>query len=282
MPDFFRSTNWLVTLALCVTWTAHAEPKAGPTSTYQAFGDSIAFGLDPTEVPPYARLNLHRFKGYPEFVAGSLDLKLANASRVAETTKSFLTGLESDRLPYPLWNPSYPNFVEYSPNQNSQADYALDALLTGQTKLVTLSIGANDLGVLFMGCGGVPECIIGGLPGTLGLVAQNLSAILERIRVDAGYTGPIVVVNYYAFNYDNPQEVLVFSALNNVIAEVTGLYQGKVADGFSAFQKASAREGGNACAARLLVPLGNGTCDTHPSIHGQKLLANAVLAALAN
>ena len=280
MPSFFRTSTRLLILALGVSFAGRAQYTAVDTPTYQAFGDSIAFGLDPTKLPPYARLDLNNFKGYPVFVSESLKLKLANASRVAETTTSFLTGLESDRLFYPLWNPSYPNFVEYDPNQNSQAEYAVDALRRGHNKLVTLNIGGNDLGVLQLECAGDPLCITLGLPRTLLRVQRNLTTILKRIRIEAGYDGPLVVVTYYAFNYADPLQVGVFSALNGTIASVTALFRGRVADGFGAFLKASASYGGNACAAGLLVPLSDGTCDTHPSLHGQKVLAKTVLATL--
>jgi hypothetical protein len=44
---------------------------------------------------------------------------------------------------------------------------------------------------------------------------------------------------------------------------------------------ASAPFGGDSCAAGLLVKLPDGTCDTHPSLAGQELLASTVLQVAA-
>jgi hypothetical protein len=61
---------------------------------------------------------------------------------------------------------------------------------------------------------------------------------------------------------------------------VTALFGFTLADGFGAFQRASASAGGDTCAAGLLIPLGNGTCDVHPTKRGRDLLSQAVLEAL--
>ena len=68
--------------------------------------------------------------------------------------------------------------------------------------------------------------------------------------------------------------------LNQVVTEVTLAYGGTVADGFGAFAAASAAAGGNACAAGLLIPLPGGGCDIHPSLEGQRVLAEAIALAL--
>ena len=71
-----------------------------------------------------------------------------------------------------------------------------------------------------------------------------------------------------------------FVALNGVASGVASAFGAKIADGFGAFLVASLLNGGDACAAGLLVQLPDGTCDVHPSIAGQRVLADAVLTAI--
>jgi lysophospholipase L1-like esterase len=260
-------------LIATISWGPAAFAQTG----YLALGDSIPFGLNPLLLPPLAPFSLDNFKGYPTSVASSLGLPLVNASRVAETSVSLISGLQSDRLPYPPWSPSYPVFVPY---RGSQAVFAVNYLRANpNTRLVTISIGGNDLGVLQLKCGSNTLCILTNMGATLSLVAENLANLLRRIRQASDYDGPIVTLTYYAFNYQDAQTVLAFAALNSVLASVTLAHGGQVADGFGAFLAASAGHRGDACAAGLLVKLPNGTCDTHPSPEGHRVLAQAVLNA---
>jgi lysophospholipase L1-like esterase len=245
-------------------------------SAYLALGDSIPFGLNPLLLPPTVpSFSLDNFKGYPVAVAAHLRVPLVNASRVAETSVSLISGLQTDRFPYPLWLPSYPVFVPYP---NPQAVFAVNYLRANpRTRLVTISVGGNDLGVLQLKCAGNPVCILTNMGATLALVAENLANLLRRIRQSADYDGPIVTLTYYAFDYRDVQTTLALGALNSVLASVTLAHGGQVADGFGAFMVAS--NGGDACAAGLLVKLPDGKCDTHPSPEGHRLLAQAVLNA---
>ena len=118
-----------------------------------------------------------------------------------------------------------------------------------------------------------------GLPGTLAAYAQNLTVIFGGIRA-AGYTGPIVAVTPYAVNYNDPVEVSGLIALDGVLAEVASAFDVQVADAFSAFLAADVPAGGDSCAAGLLIKLPNGTCDIHPSLAGQTLIAQTVVSLL--
>jgi len=120
-------------------------------------------------------------------------------------------------------------------------------------------------------------CEFNALPGVLGAYGQNVLKIFTRLRVEAGYSGPIVLLTYYVFNYNDPVQVGAFTELNGIAAGIATSFGAKIADGFAAFQAAAAPFGGDSCAAGLLVKLSNGTCDTHASLAGQQLLANTVL-----
>jgi lysophospholipase L1-like esterase len=159
--------------------------------------------------------------------------------------------------------------------------YALDYLRANlkKTDLITIDIGVNDLGVLLASCNFNLTCASNGLPATLAAYAQNLTAIFSGIRA-AGYTGPIVAVTPYAVNYNDPVEVDGLLALDGVLAEVASAFDVQVADAFDAFLAADIPAGGDSCAAGLLIKLPNGTCDIHPSLAGQTLIAQTVVSLL--
>jgi hypothetical protein len=144
---------------------------------------------------------------------------------------------------------------------------------------VTLSIGGNDLLLLQQKCAtDLPDfaaCVTKNLPTTLATYGSHLADILTTIR--AAYHGPLIIMKSYAPNAD-PLFVSVIVALNQVMVAVGTPFGAKFADGFTAFELASWWTRGDPCKAGLLIPLGNGVCDVHPSPAGRFVLALAVLA----
>ncbi len=268
--------RFILSSALVLSCTICAQ------NPYLALGDSLAFGYNPLVQPP----DLSKFMGYPEFVANDLHLSLSNASCIGETSTSIITGLAKDDLG--VYIPSegcenyralYPLFVNYT---GPQLNFAISDLQAHpNTSLVTINIGGNDLAVLEFMCNLDTECELAGLPGVLVTYAGNLTEIFSRIRGEAGYRGPITLLTYYSFNYGvaGLTETAAIGLLNATAATVGAFYDVKIADGFGAFLKASLPFGGDVCKAGLLIVLPDGTCDTHPSPAGQKLLANAVVQA---
>ncbi len=164
-------------------------------------------------------------------------------------------------------------FVKYG-KATSQLDYAVKWLSANPSaRLVTLDIGGNDLAL----CAADVTCATG-FPATFQTFGGNLASILAQLR-GTGYSGPLILLNYFAFNYADPLQVGAFTYLNGTISYFAGIYGAKVADSFTAFRLASARFNGNVCSTGLLLKLPDGTCDTHPSLAGQALLAGTVLAA---
>lgn len=238
---------------------------------YLALGDSVAFGYRPNAGAAY--LNAANFRGYAEMYAALRGLPLANASCPGETTGSMLSpnavsnGCENGyRLAYPL-HVSYPG---------TQIDYAVQYLRAHHdTRLVTLTIGANDL---FRCRDTTPDhCTGPDFQAALDQVGRNLSAILAAVR--ANYHGDLVLVSYYALDYRDPAQVAQVKALDATLAGVTRHYRGAIADGFRAFFLASLPTGGDPCAAGLLVKLPAGGCDVHPSAAGHRVLAAALAVA---
>jgi lysophospholipase L1-like esterase len=167
--------------------------------------------------------------------------------------------------------------VNYS---GTQLQYALAQLSSDKKiKLVTLGIGANDVLITLALCslpgGDFSACLTNQMPITLSLYGQNLATILTAIRGE--YKGTITLVKFYS-----PSASLndIVRSLNDVMARVGQSFGARIADGYTAFQLASAPYGGDPCAAGLLIKVPQGGCDIHPSPIGQALLAAAVEVSL--
>ena len=134
-----------------------ASAKAEPA--YLALGDSVPFGFNPlalTTPPVFNPTIAANFVGYPEVLSKRLQVDVANASCPGETTMHFvsLTGLDDN---CGLYRASLPLHVAYA---SSQLDYAVGFLLTHpNTGLVTVMVGADDLGAFARACGADEVCI---------------------------------------------------------------------------------------------------------------------------
>jgi lysophospholipase L1-like esterase len=282
-----KRTAVCLVLSLLVSpiWADRISSDKDGKPRYLALGDSLAFGYNPLVQPP----NLFLYIGYPKIVAAVLDLGLANASCPGETSSTF-TG--TSMVYYPGFNclamrEQDQLFVPYDGAQD-QLDYAVSFLEANpSTKLVTIDIGVNDIGILQYNCmtqysgnsQGILTCEESGLPGTLAGIAQNLTTIFSALRA-TGYKQTIVAVDAFAFNYSDPVEVGALSAYNALVGQVSSQFGVEVADVYPVFEHIAALFGGDTCAAGLLVKLPGGTCDTHPDLAGQALIAGTVLQVL--
>ena len=261
-------------ILLCATGSLLAQNlnNAIKDTRYLALGDSVAFGFDPT-----VAVNLNNYHGYPEFVSDGIHRKVANASCFGETSGSFLSPTEADFGCRAWKQAGNPLFISYS---GTQMDYAVNYLQNNPNpEFVTIDIGGNDLAVLRQTCQFDLACEFAGFPAALAAYGQNLFTIFTKLRVQAHYQGPIVLLTYYVFNYADLVQAGAFTQLNGVASGIASSFGAKIADGFTAFFVATLPFGGDSCAAGLLVKLPDGTCDTHPSLAGQKLLADTVLKA---
>jgi len=258
---------WIVfSLISTVSWATDIQRD----TRYLALGDSVAFGYNPLVVP----VNLSEYTGYPDLVSKLIHRKVANASCFGESSGSFLSLTAPDTGCH-LWRANFPLYVSYA---GTQMQYALDYLKANakKTDLITIDIGANDLGVLLAECQGDLQCAVSGLPAVLATYATNLTTIFADIR-QAGYFGPIVAVTSYAANYADATEVTGLTSLNAVLIGLAPAFDVTIADAFTAFLAADTTFAGDSCAAGLLIRLPNGTCDIHPSLAGQALIAQTVV-----
>lgn len=266
----YASEDILKNLFLFVLGLSAAAHLQGAGHDYLALGDSVAFGYSPLVAPIESN-----YVGYPEIVGKQVhrvDL-LASLACPGETSGSFLSPTAPDNN-CRAFKGAFGLHTNYI---GTQGDYAIN-LLQSERKidLVTLSIGGNDLILLQLACANEPACILGGLPAVLERYATNLSVILGRIRLEARYSGQIVLLTYYSPDYRDPIQTGGIAALNGVATRVAPLFRAQVADGFAAFARASAPAGGDTCAAGLLITVAPGVCDVHPLAAGQNLLAATV------
>ena len=278
------------TLALCSFAYSGGTAWAGNSTdyTYLALGDSVPFGLDVRLlVPPLPSPS--QFIGYPEVLANWNHLtqskKLENTACPGETSSSFVTPGVTDYGCSSLGPQGQPPFKTviglHTSYSGTQLSFAVDQLTANKhIDLVTLQVGANDVLLLLKICATTSNpdaCVGAGLPGVFQTFGQNLATILTGIRVQAGYKGDLVLVLYYS---PSPAFDQIAVTLNAIMLSVGTQFGTKFADGFTAFQLASAPFGGDPCQAGLLVPLSPTTCDIHPSLKGQEILAATVQAVV--
>jgi len=270
---------------------AESSAKAKSAKTFLSLGDSIPFGFNPF-VPLAPPSN---FIGYPEVLA-SRGFDVTNASCPGETSGSFLD-------PDPANAPdngcrafkAYPPLslhANYETTQIAFAVAAIEAKVAAHDKFdfITLNIGANDLFVLQATCNYDLGCIQAGLGDVIWAYSQHLTDAFNQMKTAYDpensenpdrIKGKFIGVTTYVTNYNDPLAVGAVGAINTALRDFIALNnKGRLADGYAAFQTASAPFGGDACAAGLLIVKPDNTCDIHPSQAGRVLLAETVIDVL--
>ena len=245
-----------------------------------ALGDSVVFGF--ITQAGYEYLNPNNFSGYPEYLNVFDDLDFANAACPGETTGSFLSSTAPDNGCRDFRSAA-PLHVAY---QSTQLKFAKDFLSHHRNaRLVTISLGANDLFLLEDACASASDpaqCVAQGLPAVLQTIASNIATGLAELRA-TGFGGTIVVVNYYSLDYSDAAGTGVTEYLNQALTASASAFGAVVADVFTAFKNAasSPAAGGKTCNAGLLnaSPQNQFACDVHPSQSGQRLIARTVARA---
>lgn len=266
----------LVAVGLTLTAASPALATPAPPPTYLALGDSVPFGYYENATPAvYA--NPANFIGYPHYVARATGLSLINASCPGETTDSFMSitatsnGCENrDGVPGG-YRSVYPLHANYGMTLVSQLQYAQYVLeTTPNVRLVTIMLGADD-GFLCAESP-LPSYCTGSTDyaGIAQHVRTNMNTILQALR-STGYTGRIIAVTYYSLNYASAQANTGTLLLNGGIDAAAIANHASIASGFLAFLLPSLRAGGDPVKAGLVRPN-----DVHPTLRGQRLLADAV------
>jgi len=247
---------------------------------YLALGDSVPFGFNPDRS---LWSNANNFTGYPELVARQLNIEDTNATCPGEATGGFLSlaGFDNGCQGYRFFLRE-PLHVMYP---GTQMAFALAYLRSRpDTRLVTLTLGANDYFHLQHVCGFDPACVGAGIPAMLATMGANLNTILDGIR-STGYTGLIVALTYYSLVYPDTSGA---DLLNEPMIAAANAHGAFVASGVDAWRtRALTAGGGSTCLAGLRLPPfppdpGIDGCDVHPTLLGATLLADAVVSTIAS
>jgi len=257
--------------------TIAASAQGASGARYLALGDSVTFGF--ITQAGFEYVNADNFIGFPTYAGQHAKLNAINAACPGETTGSFLSSGAPDDGCRQFRAAGAQLHVSYS---STQLDFALTFLKSHpETRLITVGLGADYVLLLRAACQGDPTCIANALPAVLAGVTANVETILSDLRA-TGFTGTIVIVNYYSIDYSDPTETALTSALNDALAAAAQA-GGVVADVFTAFQTATVPAGGKTCNAGLLnaSPANQFTCDIHPSQSGQMLIGKVVAQTFA-
>jgi lysophospholipase L1-like esterase len=255
------------------------DPASGTNNSYLALGDSVTFGYIVNA--GYEYYYPANFVAYGDYDGLTFGLNLVNSSCPGETTGSFLSFAAPDNGCHE-YRANFPLHVVYASLHSPQYAFATGFLrLNPATPLVTIMLGANDLFLLEEQCNGNPQCILAGAPQVFATAEANMAQILAGLR-GTGYTGPIIIVNYYSNDYSNQFDTELIAGLNQAITAPASQYGAVVADVFTAFQNAASNQfaQGNTCVAGLLNPnnpqTSPPTCDVHPSQLGHKLISSVI------
>jgi lysophospholipase L1-like esterase len=174
------------------------------------------------------------------------------------------------------------------PYTGTQADKAREILRKNKVKLVTISLGGNDLLHALNECTALTpddsdaafSCAVAALPQLLKDGASNLNAIVKQIRDD--FDGELIYVNLYSNYPSGDPATLAINGWNGKMAPLFEDASGEVADVFAAFAAEAKAADGDPCAAGLLIPNPDDgeapACDVHPSEKGARLLADTIEA----
>ena len=269
-------------IVLFATGSASATEPAGSSNDYLALGDSVVFGY--IDQAGYEYFYPENFVGYADWTSLTLSLNPVNAGCPGETTGSFLSHTAPDNG-CRAYRGAFHLHVIYPSLRSTQLTFATSYLQHHAPGLVTIQLGSNDLILLEEECNDDPTCIQNGAPQVLATAEANMQTILAALRA-TGYSGSIVVVNYYSPDYSNQFVTTLIQALNQAISAPAPAYGAVIGDVFSAFQAASSNPfaQGRTCVAGLLnasnPPTDPPSCDVHPSQSGHKLITRVVAEAV--
>lgn len=208
---FLARVLLLLLMIVGMTNSLSAQGASGPR--YLALGDSVSFGF--IDQAGFEYVNANNFIGFPTYAGQGAKLNQVNAACPGETTGSFLSSSALDDGCRKFRAAGAQLHVSYN---STQLAFALDFLKSHPNAgLITIGLGANDVFLFQASCLGDQLCIESGLPVVLADVTANMETILADLRA-TGFSGTIIVVNYYSLDYSDPAGTAITAALNEALA----------------------------------------------------------------
>jgi lysophospholipase L1-like esterase len=266
-------------------------------------GDSMAFGWDPLLQSDPHQVIPSNYRGYGEEIASRLGYIDDNGSCPGEASGSFVSSTDEDngsrqnRADYgtkDAWDSYAPAGGHFDTQLQFVEAYLQSNIAAGTPpKMITLSIGGNDLLLVQKRCQGVPgpfamACELPVLLAFENGYREHLANIFSSVA-DTGYVGPIAVVTTYVPDYSDQLSNLGVSRFNDALKQSADDANAKhpglavvVADAYAAFKTYADQYGGKTCETGLLIKKPDGTCDIHPSPQGHDVIASTILQVLPN
>jgi len=243
---------------------SHRDDEPG---TYPALGDSVTFGYSPLLEDPWIP---ERFVGYPELIEQRTGMPTTNLGCPGQTAQAIASrdavdngcfdareGFREAGLPF-----------LHADYDGTQLDTALAAVRSSSPpSLISIQGGGNDMTI----CGEEddPEAC---LDATVPKVTASLREVISQLR-SAGYQGRIVLVGYHLVpGFEDP-----LRRINRAAERAARHHGASFADVARPFDRYAQQHGGDLCSTGLLVALPDGSCDLHPTVVGQGIIADTVL-----
>jgi lysophospholipase L1-like esterase len=236
---------------------------------YLALGDSIAFGYSPLLEEPWVP---QRFVGYPEIIGQQTRLTTTNLACPGQTAQALVSRQAVDAGCFEMRASARADGVPFlhTDYRGTQLRAALAAVRSDTPpSLISIQAGGNELSICFDDPH-PKQCLDAALPK----VTDSLREVAQQLRA-AGYRGRVVLVGYHLVPGLEPQ----LQRMNRAIEKAARGPYVVFADTAPLFDHYAHRHHGDLCSAGLLVVLPDGSCDLHPTLIGQRLIADAVLVA---
>jgi lysophospholipase L1-like esterase len=249
-----------------VAGASHRDHRPG---SYLALGDSVTFGYSPLLEDPWIP---ERFVGYPELIEQRTGMPATNLGCPGQTARALVSrdAVDHGCFDFREFAREEGITVLHTDYDGTQLDAALAAVRSDTPpSLISIQGGGNDTTI----CGEEddPEAC---LDATVPEVAASLGEVVSQLR-SAGYRGRIVLVGYHLVpGLEDP-----LRRINEAVERAARDGDVAFADVARPFERYARRHGGDLCSAGLLVALPDGSCDLHPTLVGQGIIADAVLEA---
>jgi lysophospholipase L1-like esterase len=269
-----------------LVFAATGANAAGETHYYLAMGDSLAQGFQPNDTfPPYYQPDGYVPQVYAALNAADPKLTLENISCGGEGTVSMISGSQPPSARSSCGSPAF--YRHWYPHKTQLAE-AVNFLAAHKDKaeLVTIDIGANDLGFCLFDAADLGGC----LNNAFATVAANLDTILTQLQ-GASANANIVGMTYYnpvacAYFFGQAEQAAFVSGLiqtlNSVLVSVYAAHGVHVADVAGAFSVGAGLEAEATAALNWTwFCSADHPGDVHPNDAGYQVIKQAFLDALS-
>jgi lysophospholipase L1-like esterase len=249
-----------------VAGASHRDDRPGG---YLALGDSVTFGYSPLLEDPWIP---ERFVGYPELIEQRTGMPATNLGCPGQTAQALVSraALDNGCFDFRDFAREEGITVLHADYDGTQLEAALAAVRSSTPpSLISIQGGGNDMTI----CGEAddPESC---LDATVPKVTASLGEVVSQLRA-AGYRGRIVLVGYHLVpGLEDP-----LRRINRAVEQAARHGDAAFAEVAGPLERYARRNGGDLCRAGLLVALPDGSCDLHPTLVGQGIVADAVLDA---